>query len=225
MLAAEYKHKARSAAVAENLLRIGVPAYRVAEAVDLSPREVDVIVKYLGEAAPKPMKGKAAFNIQSLISSSVRRNICSTVLISSYKTLRENSPSLSFAELFLHTWKTFVHALHPVAPGRFDMDARNAWAILRFYEDGSIPTAKCSCCGALHPKVDHGTSKCIICYQLQFTNCACCGTEIARSSPLHDRKWRDGLNTGFCLKCRREREKAGESGGWLQGVSHMHHAP
>lgn len=214
MLAAEFEHKARSARIADRLLRIGVPGHLVGEAVDLSKKELDTVIGHLGEAAPKPVKGATINRPDSFVRESVRRNISATVLVSIYTRLKKNTPDLAFAELFAPTWEAFTAALHPMPPGRLDIDARQAWSLIRFIEDGTLKTGSCHCCGSVFPRVWGKETKCVICYQIAFTHCQECGDPLERNQRLYDRKWKEGDLQAVCPRCRKrvDKEKARRSG-------------
>lgn len=201
MLAIEFEHKARSAKIADRLLRIGVPAAFVSEAVDLTKREMSVILENL-EKPPETAKGGVINKPESFILESVRRSISATVMISVYSRLKKNSPQLGYAELFAPTWNAFIAAIHPLTPGRLDVDIRQAWVLLRFVEDGTLKIGTCHCCGTAYPKIAGEGNKCIICSQISFTNCGGCGDKIERSHRLYDRKWRVGDLQATCALCR-----------------------
>lgn len=176
----------------------------IAESVDLSKRDMDLVLANIGADAPKPVKGATINRPESFVQESVRRNISATVLVSIYARLKKNSPHLGFAEIFAPTWDGFLAALHPIKPGRLDIDARQAWSLMRFIEDGTLKTSTCSCCGSVFPRVWGDTHKCILCYQIAFTHCQKCGDPIDRNQRLYDRKWKTGDLQAVCTCCRKK---------------------
>lgn len=207
---AKLEHKLKCTRIAAKLLRQGVPPNYIAANIELEVVDLPTLAKELGGKVRESVRGKKMRNPENFILENVRRSISATVLISLFlKFERDHHASAGdelFAELFACTWDAFCSALHPIAPWRLDIDAHQAWVLLRFVTTGELKTKTCICCGSKFPKIIPGETTCIICTQLSYAHCSKCGCKAERTHALYNSKWRAGDMQAVCPICR-DRER------------------